>query len=147
MKWYVWREELGIEPTTFQTLVGCSTVDCEQSLFFFIFSEGSARARETRETRVAARESWWKLQPWVGQLWVDITITSSSRITLIASRSHEYNRDLKIRGLRWWLDLTSKFLRILLKYSLFLSNKVKPSPVCKMIKLLTFDNLFPPLRH
>ena len=38
-------------------------VDCEQSLFFFIFSEGSARARasversrETRETRAAARE-------------------------------------------------------------------------------------------
>ena len=24
---------------------------------------------------------------------------------------------------------------------------VKPSPDSKMIKLLTFDNLFPPLRH
>ena len=144
MKWYVWREELGIEPPTFQTLVGCSTY-----LVRGVHARASVerRSRETRETRVAARESWWKLQPWVGQLWVDITITSSSRITLIASRSHEYNRDLKIRGLRWWLDLTSKFLRILLKYSLFLSKKVKPSPVCKMIKLLPFDNLFPPLKH
>ena len=51
MKWYVWREELGIEPPTFQTLVGCSTVDREQSLFFFIFSEGSARARECRAAK------------------------------------------------------------------------------------------------
>ena len=32
------------------------TLDCEQSLFFFRFSKGSARARETRETRAAARE-------------------------------------------------------------------------------------------
>ena len=36
-------------------------VDCEQSLFFFRFSKGSARARERRsrekrETRAAARE-------------------------------------------------------------------------------------------
>ena len=38
-----------------------STIRCEQSLFFFRFSESSARAwekrgRETRETRAAARE-------------------------------------------------------------------------------------------
>ena len=38
------------------------TLDCEQSLFFFRFSESSARAwerrsRETRETRAAARAS------------------------------------------------------------------------------------------
>ena len=26
-------------------------------------------------------------------------------------------------------------------------KEVKPSPYSKMIKLLTFDNLFPPLRH
>ena len=37
------------------------TVDCEQSLFFFRFSDGIVRARErrsreTRETRAAARE-------------------------------------------------------------------------------------------
>ena len=37
------------------------TLDCEQSLFFFRFSESNARARErrsreTRETRAAARE-------------------------------------------------------------------------------------------
>ena len=36
-------------------------IDCEQSLFFFRFSESNARAgegrsRETRETRAAARE-------------------------------------------------------------------------------------------
>ena len=30
---------------------------------------------------------------------------------------------------------------------LFILKKVKPSPNSKMIKLLTFDNLFPPLRH
>ena len=47
----MWREELGIEPMTFQTLAGCSTVDCEQSLIFFIFSEGSARAREHRAAK------------------------------------------------------------------------------------------------
>ena len=39
----------------------CYVVDCEQSLFFFRFSESNARARErrsreTRETRAAARE-------------------------------------------------------------------------------------------
>ena len=51
----MWREELGIEPMTFQTLVGCSTVDCEQSLIFFIFSEGSARAR-TSSGEAARRE-------------------------------------------------------------------------------------------
>ena len=28
-----------------------------------------------------------------------------------------------------------------------LLKEVTPSPHCKMIKLLTFDNLFPPLRH
>ena len=48
-----------------------SPLDCEQSLFFFRFSKGSARAhasverrsRETRETRAAARqekEKKWK---------------------------------------------------------------------------------------
>ena len=30
---------------------------------------------------------------------------------------------------------------------LFILKEVKPSPDGKMIKLLTFDNLFPPLRH
>ena len=30
---------------------------------------------------------------------------------------------------------------------LSLLQEVKPSPYRKMIKLLTFDNLFPPLRH
>ena len=30
---------------------------------------------------------------------------------------------------------------------LFLLKEVKPSPDAKMIKLLTFDNLFLPLRH
>ena len=30
---------------------------------------------------------------------------------------------------------------------LFILKEVKPSPDRKMIKLLTFDNLFPPLRH
>ena len=40
---------------------GTTMVDCEQSLFFFRFSKGSARARERRssetsETRAVARE-------------------------------------------------------------------------------------------
>ena len=44
----------------FSSLI-CYVVDCEQSLFFFRFSERNARARErrsceTRETRAAARE-------------------------------------------------------------------------------------------
>ena len=30
---------------------------------------------------------------------------------------------------------------------LFILKEVKPSPDSKMIKLLTFDNLLPPLRH
>ena len=30
---------------------------------------------------------------------------------------------------------------------LFILKEVKPSPDSKMIKQLTFDNLFPPLRH
>ena len=30
---------------------------------------------------------------------------------------------------------------------LSLLKEVEPSPDCKMLKLLTFDNLFPPLRH
>ena len=30
---------------------------------------------------------------------------------------------------------------------LFIVKEVKPSPDSKMIKLLTFDNLIPPLRH
>ena len=30
---------------------------------------------------------------------------------------------------------------------LFILKEVKPSPDSRMIKLLTFDNLFPPLRH
>ena len=30
---------------------------------------------------------------------------------------------------------------------LFILKKVKPSPDRKLIKLLTFDNLFPPLRY
>ena len=38
----------------------CNGIDCEQSLFFFSFSESNAlarerRSRETRETRAAAR--------------------------------------------------------------------------------------------
>ena len=42
-------------------LIGDMMVDCEQSLFFFRFSESNAcareqRSRETRETRAAARE-------------------------------------------------------------------------------------------
>ena len=30
---------------------------------------------------------------------------------------------------------------------LSLLKEVEPSPDCKMLKLLTFDKLFPPLRH
>ena len=30
---------------------------------------------------------------------------------------------------------------------LFILKEVKPSPDSKMIKLLTFDNVLPPLRH
>ena len=42
-------------------IIFCRTIDCEQSLVFFRFSESNARARErrsreTRETRAAARE-------------------------------------------------------------------------------------------
>ena len=46
-------------------------IDCEQSLFFFRFSESNARARErrsreTRETRAAAREGFALSQGSVG---------------------------------------------------------------------------------
>ena len=49
------------ETVSRQNLWAANIVDCEQCLFFFRFSEGSARAREqrsreTRETRAAARE-------------------------------------------------------------------------------------------
>ena len=60
-------------------------------------------------------------------------------------------------------DLTSSFVRVLKKKTarqasiyffspkklvrLFILKEVKPSPDSKMIKLLTFDNLFPPLQH
>ena len=51
-----------------------------------------------------------------------------------------------------------QFFRVFLKNSLYLFSRetlallplleeVKPSPDCKTIKLRTFDNLFPPLRH
>ena len=36
---------------------------------------------------------------------------------------------------------------VLFAVRLFILKEVKPSPDNKIIKLLTFDNLFPPLRH
>ena len=39
------------------------------------------------------------------------------------------------------LGSPKKFVR------LFILKEVKPLPDSEMIKLLTFDNLFPPLRH
>ena len=65
--------------------------------------------------------------------------------------------DLRTRTVR---RFTLKFLRmfyspdsfILLFFTkklvrLFILKEIKPSPDSRMIKLLTFDNLFPPLRH
>ena len=61
-------------------------VDCEQSLFFFRFSKGSARARERRsretcETRAAAREEKESLFSCLSHL-----APSVSRVAICVSR-------------------------------------------------------------
>ena len=42
-------------------------------------------------------------------------------------------------------DFPERFILLLVR--LFMLKEVKPSPDSKMITLLTFDNLFLPLRH
>ena len=64
-----------------------STIDCEQSLFFFRFSESSARtwekrSRETRETRAAAQEGKKNLFSCLSHLAPSVT-----RVAICVSRS------------------------------------------------------------
>jgi len=63
-----------------------STIDCEQNLFFFRFSESSARARERqsrerRETRAAAREEKKNLFSCLSRLAPSVT-----RVAICVSR-------------------------------------------------------------
>ena len=66
--------------------------------------------------------------------------------TLRIEDDNDYEYEI---GLKFFCVLESLILLFLTKELAMLSlwKKVGPSPDCKMMKLLTLDELFPPLQH
>lgn len=66
--------------------------------------------------------------------------------TLRIENDNDYEYEI---GLKFFCVLESLIVLFLTKELAMLSlwKKVDPSPECKMMKLLTLDELFPPLQH